>query len=83
VSPLTVLAIYALVWWCVFFAVLPLGVPDRYDGRELTLGADRGAPDAPRLGWKVFLTSAISAAVVAVIFAVFAVFDLRFEDLVA
>jgi predicted secreted protein len=83
VSPLTVLAIYALVWWCVFFAVLPLGVASHYEGREVTLGTDHGAPDRPMMGRKVLLTSAISAVLVGILYGLFAVFDLRLEDLLA
>ncbi|MBI1392215.1 MAG: DUF1467 family protein [Alphaproteobacteria bacterium] len=56
-NPAGAIVIYILIWWCVFFAVLPIGVrPDEND----IPGADRGAPSDPRLKQKAIWTTGIA-----------------------
>ena len=44
-SPLTLVAIYFLIWWIVFFAMLPLGVKSQHEAQvEFERGTDPGAP---------------------------------------
>lgn len=65
------LVIFILVWWCVFFALLPVGVKGRWesdaDGVE---GADPGAPSDPKIRKKAIWATMISAPIAAVIIAV-------------
>lgn len=74
------LIIYVLVWWCVFFAVLPTGVRGRWedvsDGVE---GAEPGAPSDPQMKKKLIRTSWIAAVIWAVLCALIlsGVFDFR------
>lgn len=59
------LAIYAIIWWTVLFAVLPIGV--RTQGEEGTVvpGTPESAPSAPRLLRVVLITTLVSALVFA------------------
>ena len=66
----TALVLFVLIWWTVLFAVLPFGsqpvdTPDPVTGW-------RGAPDRPRLGRKLLITTGISLALWAVIAAIIA-----------
>ena len=37
--------IFVMVWWCVFFAILPIGVKSRWESESDGVdGADPGAP---------------------------------------
>lgn len=60
-NPAGAVIIYVLIWWCVFFAMLPVGVEGRWenesDGVE---GADPGAPVSPDLKKKAIRTSLIA-----------------------
>jgi predicted secreted protein len=72
--------IFVIVWWAVFFAVLPWGVVGRWESADDGVkGADPGAPTKPDLRRKAFVTTAIAAVISAVIIAVVAsgVVDLR------
>jgi predicted secreted protein len=73
--------IYLLLWWCVFFAVLPLGVKGRWesepDGVE---GAEPGAPSAPDMKKKLLLTTAITAGLWVVVAGVIASGVINFRD---
>lgn len=60
--PLSI-ALYFTIWWVVLFAVLPFGVRSQHEDGDMPPGTDPGAPVAPRLGWKILWTTAISAAV--------------------
>lgn len=55
----TGIAIYITMWWVVIFAVLPFGArpPARIEK-----GHAPSAPESPRLGMKMLVTTAISAA---------------------
>ena len=55
----TACVLYVLIWWTALFAVLPLGVrPVEQADRETGW---RGAPQEPRLGRKLVLTTLVSA----------------------
>lgn len=64
------LAIYFIVWWLVFFAVLPWGVRSQHEAGESARGSDPGAPVAHRLLLKMFVTTLVSAVLLAVGYAV-------------
>ncbi|MEM9206172.1 MAG: DUF1467 family protein [Pseudomonadota bacterium] len=67
-SVITVVAIYFLIWWLVFFAVLPVGVktPEE-DGSEVLQGTVESAPARPMLIKKAIATSVISGVILAII----------------
>ena len=54
--------IYLLLWWTVFFAVLPWGVRGVWEEPdEHVKGAEQGAPQTPQLKQKFIRTTWISA----------------------
>ena len=55
----TSFVVFALVWWTVLFAVLPIGVQPDVEGDPAT-GGWRGAPQRHRLGIKVMATTAVA-----------------------
>ena len=66
-SPLIGAAMYCILWWLCFFAVLPIGVRNLDEaGVADTGGLERGAPERPQLGKKA-LWAAGGAAVLWVI----------------
>jgi len=80
-NPVGGVIIYVLIWWCVFFAVLPLGVKGRWESEsDGVAGADPGAPDRPDLKRKVILASVIAAGVWAVVAAVIVSGVIDFRD---
>lgn len=58
----TLILIYAVVWWLVFFAALPVGVKHQQDPDEVD-GADPGAPSNPNLKKKAIYTSVIALVI--------------------
>ena len=68
-SPVSAVTIFIVIWWMVFFAVLPWGVR-RDDSPQI--GNDPGAPARPRLLRKALLTTAIAAVLFALVYAVVA-----------
>lgn len=68
-GPITLVAIYFIIWWTVLFAILPLGMSQ--GGRDRpTGGADWGAPVRPNLKRKFITTTWVAAIVWLVIFLV-------------
>ncbi len=48
------IVVYVIIWWCVFFAVLPQGVRGVWeDEGEHADGVDQGAPADPQIGRKM------------------------------
>lgn len=64
----TGIVVYALVWWTVLFAVLPLWTNPVTDPDEKT--HFRGAPERPLLLRKVLVTTLVSALIWLAIWAV-------------
>ena len=55
------IAVYFIIWWLVFFLVLPLAIsPPNPD--NLIPGQDRGAPESPKILKKLFIATAGSGA---------------------
>lgn len=69
IGPVTILAIYLIVWWTVLFCVLPMGMSQQ-DQAPPTDGSQWGAPDKPNLKKKFITTTWLSAIVWAVIMVV-------------
>ena len=57
----TGLVLYALIWWIVLFAVLPIGTRPVEDADARS--GWRGAPEHPRLLMKVMLTTLVAGVV--------------------
>lgn len=71
IGPVTMLAIYLIVWWTVLFCVLPIGM-NQQDQTPPTDGAQWGAPDRPNLKKKFITTTWLAAIVWAVVMVVIA-----------
>jgi len=56
-------AMYFVLWWMVFFAVLPTGVRTQAESGEIVPGTEASAPVAPHIGKKVLVTTVISAVI--------------------
>jgi len=55
-------AIYLILWWLAFFTVLPIGAQSAHEaGEEVVAGAERGAPRAHGLKFKIALATGIAA----------------------
>ena len=55
------LIIYILIWWIVFFSVLPVGIQSQKKKINKTLqGNDAGAPKNPNIGKKFLVTTLIT-----------------------
>ncbi|MEL7485639.1 MAG: DUF1467 family protein [Pseudomonadota bacterium] len=60
--------IFVIVWWLVFFALLPMGVTSRWEGDgDGVDGAEPGAPMNPDLKRKAVRATLIAAALTVVI----------------
>jgi predicted secreted protein len=77
----TILAIYFIVWWLVFFTVLPWGIRSQ-EHADVVLGTDPGAPRVHGLKAKLVWTTAVSAIVFAIFYWAFVSRAVAFEDLV-
>jgi predicted secreted protein len=62
--PITLIAIYFVVWWLVLFAVLPFGVRTQDEEADTVLGTPASAPHRPMLVRKALATSVIAAVLV-------------------
>lgn len=57
----TVLLVFVVAWWLVFFAVLPWGVRSQHETEEgVTEGTEPGAPANPNLKKKIIVTTLIA-----------------------
>ncbi len=81
-SGVSVAAVFFIVWWLVFFAVLPFGARSQVDEGDVTLGTEHGAPARPDLGRKAAITTVIAAMVTGAVYLTFRIFGLSLEDLI-
>lgn len=67
----TGIVVYLIVWWMVFFCVLPLRVQSQQEEGDVVPGSEPGAPADPQLGFKFKLTSVVAAGLWLIYFVVF------------
>ncbi len=64
----SIIAVYFVVWWLTFVAVMPIGSHSHHEtGAEIVAGSDPGAPVAPRLIAKALITTALAAVLTALL----------------
>ena len=76
------LAIYFIMWWLVFFAVLPFGVRSQDEHGDIVPGSDPGAPAVHGLKIKFVWTTAVATIVFAVFYWAYVTKAIAFDDLV-
>ena len=61
--------VYVLIWWIIFFSVLPIGIQSNNEKfREKIEGVDPGAPINPKIAKKFFITTIITSIIFIVIY---------------
>ena len=61
-NPIIGVAVYIVLWWLAFFALLPIGARSLHEAGEAAApGAEVGAPRAHRLGAKALAALLIAA----------------------
>ena len=61
--------VYVMIWWIIFFSVLPIGIRSNKEVfKENIGGMDPGAPKNPKIGKKFFLTTLITTIIFIVIY---------------
>ena len=61
--------IYVMIWWIIFFSVLPIGIQSNKEAfKEKIGGMDPGAPKNPRIGKKFLITTLITTIIFVVIY---------------
>jgi len=76
------LAIYFIMWWLVFFAVLPFGVRSQDEHGDIVPGTDPGAPAVHGLRIKMVWTTVVATIVFAVFYWAYVTKAIAFDDLV-
>ena len=71
--------VYVLIWWIVFFSILPIGIKSNNKIFKDTIeGIDPGAPKNPKIG-KKFLITTITTSIIFIM--IFYIVDLGFFNL--
>ena len=61
--------VYVLIWWIIFFSVLPIGIQSNKEKfNERIGGMDPGAPNNPKIGKKFLITTIITSLIFIVIY---------------
>jgi len=67
----TGIVVFLLVWWMVFFTILPLRVRGQFEDDDVVPGSEPGAPVDPRIKAKMWLTTVVTSGLWLVYFIVF------------
>tara|TARA_B100001248_G_C27300060_1_gene416683 strand:+ start:272 stop:526 length:255 start_codon:yes stop_codon:yes gene_type:complete len=61
--------VYVLIWWIIFFSVLPIGIQSNKEAfKEQIEGIDPGAPKNPKIVKKFLITTIITTMIFLVIY---------------
>ncbi len=76
--PFTGFVLFVLIWWTALFAVLPFGTRPVAEADSST--GWRGAPERPRMGRKILITTAIAVVLWGLCYLVIASGWISFRD---
>ena len=63
------LVVYIIIWWIIFFSVLPFGIKSNKEAfRDSIHGIDPGAPKNPKIARKFLITTIITSIIFIVIY---------------
>ena len=61
--------VYVIIWWIIFFSVLPVGIQSNKDiFKDSIEGIDPGAHKNPKIGKKFLITTIITSLIFIVIY---------------
>ena len=61
--------IYVMIWWIVFFSVLPIGIQSKNEEfKETIKGSDPGAPINPKIAKRFLITTIITSIIFIMIY---------------
>ena len=61
--------VYVMIWWIIFFSVLPMGIQSNKEVfKEKIGGMDPGAPKNPKIGKKFIITTLMTTIIFIVIY---------------
>jgi len=61
--------VYVLIWWIIFFSLLPVGIQSKKEKFiEKIEGIDPGAPNNPKIARKFLITTIITSIIFIVIY---------------
>ena len=61
--------VYVLIWWMIFFSVLPVGIQSNKEKyKERIEGIDQGAPNNPKIGKKFLITTILTSIIFLLIY---------------
>ena len=61
--------VYVMIWWIIFFSVLPVGIQSNKEiFKEKIEGMDPGAPKNPEIAKKFLITTLITTVIFSVIY---------------
>ena len=61
--------VYVMIWWIIFFSVLPIGIRSNKEVfKDKIGGVDPGAPKNPKIGKKFLITKLITTIIFLVIY---------------
>ena len=61
--------VYVMIWWIIFFSVLPVGIQSNKElFKEKIEGEDPGAPKNPKIAIKFLITTLITTIIFLVIY---------------
>lgn len=76
------LAIYAIIWWIVLFAMLPIGVRTSEEaGEKASPGTAESAPVMPNLLPKMVATTVVSTIIFAALYAIIVHHVITLDDI--
>jgi predicted secreted protein len=75
-------AIYFIMWWLVFFMVLPWGIRSQHEHGDIAPGTDPGAPAVHGLKPKLLWTTVAATGVFLLFYWAYVTKAVAFDDLV-
>ena len=75
--------VFIILWWLIFFTILPLNIKSQFESSKAIKGTDPGAPNNPQIVKKIIITTFVVSILFVIIYLLAYLDILNLRDLLS
>ena len=77
------IVVFIILWWLIFFTILPLNIKSQFENSKVIKGTDPGAPNNPQIVKKIIITTFVVSILCVIIYLLAYLDILNLRDLLS
>ncbi|MEK9717027.1 MAG: DUF1467 family protein [Pelagibacteraceae bacterium] len=77
------IVVFIILWWLIFFTILPINIKSQLENSKVIKGTDPGAPNNPQIVKKIIITTFVVSILFVIIYLLAYLDILNLRDLLS